>query len=105
MGLRWTLIDTHCWTLQTGEMPTRVKRTYNLVPATVRRVKEMAEDYGVAPSQDAVIELAIDELDRRLRDEREAIVWTDAASDPAFQVEVAELDEAYRGVDRETWPA
>jgi hypothetical protein len=51
-------------------MASRVKRTYNLAPATIRRVKEMAEEYGVAPSQDAVIELAVDELGRRLRDER-----------------------------------
>jgi mRNA-degrading endonuclease toxin of MazEF toxin-antitoxin module len=41
-------------------MAASVKRTYNLDPRTVRRVREMAEQYGVAPSQDAVIELAVD---------------------------------------------
>lgn len=86
-------------------MPTRVKRTYNLAPQTVRRVREMAERYGVAASQDAVIELAVDELERRLRDEREASAWDAAAADPAFGAEVAELDSAYRSADRETWPA
>jgi hypothetical protein len=48
-------------------MSARTKRTYNLSSATVRRVREMAERYGVAPTQDAVVELAVDELERRLR--------------------------------------
>ena len=86
-------------------MATRMKRTYNLAPATVRRVREMAEEYGVTPSQDAVIELAVDELERRLRDEREGAVWEGAASDLTFRAEVDELDAAYRSADRETWPA
>jgi hypothetical protein len=86
-------------------MAPRVKRTYNLAPATVKRVREMAERYGVAPSQDGVIELAVDELERRLRDEREAAAWESAASDPAFRAETEELETAYRSADRETWPA
>lgn len=86
-------------------MVSRVKRTYNLAPATVKRVREMSERYGVASSQDAVIELAVDELERRLRDEREAAAWGEAASDSAFVAEVDELDDIYRSADRETWPA
>lgn len=86
-------------------MAGRVKRTYNLSPATVRRVREMAERYGVAASQDGVVELAVDELERRLRDEREASAWEQAASDPAFRVESDEVAAAYRSADRETWPA
>jgi hypothetical protein len=83
----------------------RVKRTYNLAPQTVRRVREMAEQYGVAPSQDAVIELAVDELERRLREQRESDAWERASTDPGFGQETAELDAAYRSADRETWPA
>ena len=79
----------------------RTKRTYNLSTATVRRVREMAERYGVAPTQDAVVELAVDELERRLREEREASVWEEAASDPA----VNELADMYRSAERETGPA
>lgn len=87
-------------------MADRVKRTYNLTPSTVRRVREMAERYGVAPSQDGVIELAVDELDRRLRDEQEAGIWERAAADdPAFRAEADELETQYRTADRETWPA
>lgn len=86
-------------------MANRTKRTYNLSPATVRRVRELAETYGVAPSQDAVIELAVDELDRRLREEREAALWEEAATDAEFKRETEEIEAAYRSADRETWPA
>jgi predicted transcriptional regulator len=86
-------------------MTARVKRTYNLAPDTVKRVREMADRYGVAPSQDAVIELAVDELERRLREQHEADAWERAAADPAFGTEVEALAGAYRSADRETWPA
>jgi hypothetical protein len=86
-------------------MTARVKRTYNLAPATVRRVREMAERDHVAPSQDAVVELAVDELARHLAEAREADAWQAAAADPAFAAEVDETEAAYRAADRETWPA
>ena len=82
-----------------------MKRTYNLAPATVSSVREMAERYGVASSQDAVIELAVDELERRLRDQREADAWGEAADDPSFRAETDAIESAYRSADRETWPA
>lgn len=85
-------------------MSRTVKRTYNLPPRTLKLVKELAERYGVAGSQDAVVELAVDELERRLRDAREAQVWEAAADDPRFRSEADELDGAYRAADRETWP-
>jgi len=86
-------------------MASRVKRTYNLAPATVRRVREMAERYRVAASLDAVIELAVDELERRLREVEEAKAWEAAAADPTFVAEVEDVEAAYRSADRETWPA
>jgi hypothetical protein len=85
-------------------MPSRVKRTYNLAPATVRRVRELTDEYGVAASQDAVIELAVEELDRRLRDAREADAWAAAAKDPAFGAEADDIDAAYGSSEAETWP-
>ena len=85
-------------------MPTKVKRTYNLAPETVRRVRELTEDYAVAPSQDAVVELAVEELDRRLREAREADAWAAASSDPELQAELARLELGYRSADAETWP-
>ena len=97
-------IDTHNRTWQAPHVATRIKRTYNLAPATVRRVRELAEEYAVASSQDAVIELAIDELDRRLRDARESEAWAAAATDPVLTAESAELDAAFGAADAETWP-
>jgi hypothetical protein len=82
----------------------RTKRTYNLPERTVLAVRELAATYGVASTQDAVIELAVDELARRLRDDAEAERWAQAAADPAFRTETADLATAYETADRETWP-
>ena len=85
-------------------MVTRVKRTYNLAPSTIERVREMAERYEVAPSQDAVVELAVSELARRLRDERESEVWEKAADEDAFVEESESVRATFRSADAETWP-
>ena len=85
-------------------MPAKVKRTYNLDPRTLKRVRELSEQYGVAPSQDAVVELAVDELERRRLEQREADAWAAAAADPAYRAEVEDTVSAYDSADRETWP-
>ena len=82
----------------------RTKRTYNLPERTVLAVRELAAAYGVASTQDGVIELAVDELARRLREDAEGEGWARAAADPAFRAESADLAAAYRTPDRETWP-
>jgi predicted kinase len=84
---------------------TKEKRTYNLAPATVRAVRELADEYHAAPTQDAVVELAVSELARRLRDEEEASAWEAAGADPSFTNEALEIENAYHSADRETWPA
>ena len=86
-------------------MATKEKRTYNLTAATVRAVRELADEYHAAPTQDAVVELAVSELARRLRDEAESAAWEKAAADAAFRAEAQEIEDAYHGADRETWPA
>jgi hypothetical protein len=83
----------------------RVKRTYNLSAATVRIVRELAGEYRVARSQDAVVELAVDELRRRLRDAEEAALWEGAASDPAFRADAEAIDSDLPAASAETWPA
>ncbi len=86
-------------------MATKEKRTYNLTPATVRAVRELADEYHAAPTQDAVVELAVSELARNLRDADEARAWEVAGTDPDFVSEAQEIEDAYGGADRETWPA
>jgi hypothetical protein len=81
------------------------KRTYNLTPRTVRAVRELADEYHAAATQDAVIELAVDELKRRLGEQIEADAWAAAAGDLDFIGEVKDLEDAYRSADRDTWPA
>ena len=85
-------------------MAARVKRTYNLSTDTVRAVRELADEYGVAGTQDAVVELAIDELRRRLADTDEARRWAEAREDAGFAAEVEGLEAEFRRSDAETWP-
>jgi hypothetical protein len=96
------------WTYQRdvqrdSTMPPRTKRTYNLTEETVRRVRELASDYEVAPSQDAVVELAVDRLYRDAREQEESGLWAAAAEDLAFRREVGEIAAAFD--DTGPWPA
>ena len=81
----------------------RVKRTYNLPAPVVSAVRELA-DRQIAPSQDAVVEMAISELVRRVREADEEDAWSRAAGDPLFTGELATLDTEFRSADAETWP-
>ena len=82
-------------------MAGRTKRTYSLRPATVSRVRELAVRYG--SSQDAVVDRAVEELDRAVRDEAEASRWAQAAKDPKFTTEAAQISAEFDEPDR--WPA
>ena len=82
-------------------MTARTKRTYSLRPATVSRVRELAARYG--SSQDAVVDRAVEELDRAVRDEAEANSWAEAAADLEFAGEAAQISVAFDEPGR--WPA
>jgi len=84
-------------------MTTRIKRTYNLGEDTVRHVREMSSEYGVADSQDAVVELAVERLYQEALDRAEAERWTIAAADPSFIAEIREIAAELDG--DEPWPA
>lgn len=81
----------------------KTKRTYNLSRRTIDTVQALAQR-KVAPTQDALVELAVDELARQVRDADEADAWTAAAADREFVAEAEDLDAAYRTADAETWP-
>ena len=70
----------------------KVKRTHNLSPASVATVKRLVVE-GVAPSQDALVERAIAELDRLVREVNDARLWSQAAHDQEFQDEVRRYSE------------
>jgi hypothetical protein len=82
----------------------RIKRTYNLPAATVRSVKELAGDYRVARSQDAVVELAVEELRRRLRETEEASLWERAARDRGYAAEIEAIERDLPTTDPDSWP-
>ncbi len=83
----------------------KVKRTYNLSPAAIATVKRLVEVEGVASSQDALVEHAIAELDRIVRDAHDAYLWSKAAEDQEFQAELEQIDKQLPGDDMGRWEA
>jgi len=83
-------------------MAARTKRTYNLSPATVHRVRELAEIPGVARTQDEVVELAVERFYLEVRARDEAAAWEQAAADDAFRDEMARVAADF--ARSETWP-
>jgi hypothetical protein len=81
---------------------TKVKRTYNLRRDTIDTVKRLVEIH-VAPTQDAVVERAVREFARRLRDEAHTRVWAQAARDPEFQAELQGIWDDFAADDRAAW--
>lgn len=82
--------------------PKRTKRTYNLAEPTVHRVRELTAIYGASPTQDGVVDLAVERLYLELRAQAEADRWVAAAGDPDFQREVREIERDMRYA--ESWP-
>jgi hypothetical protein len=83
-------------------MEARTKRTYRLSARTQARVKELSARYGVAGSQDGVVEVAVDRLYREIEAAAEGDRWAEAATDPAFRTEMGDIARLFD--DAETWP-
>lgn len=81
----------------------KVKRTYNLSPDAIATVKRLVEAEHVAPSQDALVERAIAELDRLIRDANDARLWEQAAHDLEFQAELRQISEDLPLDDLSVW--
>lgn len=79
------------------------KRTYNISSEAVATVKRLVEDRHIAPTQDALVEQAIIELERRIRDADDARLWGQAAADGEFQDEARRLDSEFVEDDRRAW--
>jgi hypothetical protein len=82
--------------------PKRTKRTYNLAGPTVQRVRELTELYGASPTQDGVVDLAVERLYLEVRERAEGERWEAAAADPDFRREVRAVAEDLRYA--ESWP-
>jgi hypothetical protein len=82
----------------------KIKRTYHLTPEAIATVRRLVEQ-GQAPSQDALVEQAIQEYARLLQDAADAIHWARAASDADFREEVGILDACFSTDDIHAWDA
>jgi len=83
-------------------MAARTKRTYNLSPTTLHRVRELADLPGLARSQDEVVELAVERFYLEVRAREEASAWEEAAGDHSFKEEMGAIAQDLR--DAEAWP-
>ena len=81
----------------------RIKRTYNLSPETVATVKRLVEVEHIAATQDALVERAVAELGRMVRDMQEAQLWGHAAQDALLQRELLEIDDDLPADDLAKW--
>lgn len=79
------------------------KRTYNISSEAIAAVKRLVEDRHAAPTQDALVEQAIMELERRIRDADDARLWEQAAGDRGFRDEARRLDDEFVADDRRAW--
>jgi hypothetical protein len=87
-------------------MNAKTKRTYNLSVETVAHVRDLASRGGdLRRSQDGIVEMAVEQLYREVRDKEEAALWARASEDSEFQAEMKSLSLAYRDRDLEAWPA
>ena len=84
-------------------MSSTIKRTYNLSPETVATVKRLADVEHVAATQDAVVEYAIAEISRQLRDAQDAQCWSAARADDQLQQEVRQIDADLPAADLTRW--
>ena len=80
-----------------------MKRTYNLDPDVVATVRREVDEAGSAPSQDAFVAAAILNWARELREAREALRWAEAALDPEFAAEAAELETGLAADETAAW--
>jgi hypothetical protein len=83
-------------------MPRRAKRTYNLSERTLRRVRELSEEYGAAPTQDGVVDLAVERLYLEHQERAEGERWAAAGEDQEFRAEIKEIERELRYA--ESWP-
>jgi hypothetical protein len=70
----------------------RIKRTYNLSPDAIAAVMRLVEVDHVAATQDALVEYAIAELDRYIRDAHDAQLWSESLLDMEFQAELVQIE-------------
>jgi hypothetical protein len=83
-------------------MTAQTKRTYNVSAETIARVRDLAGRVGTAPSQDGVVELAVEHLYQEVRDQEEARLWAKASNEPEFRSEMRTI--AIECDDLESWP-
>lgn len=73
----------------------KIKKSWNLPVEVVQQVRDLVEVHHAAPTQDALVARAIQEFARQLQEEIDTRLWADAARDPEFIAQSAQLDREF----------
>ena len=82
----------------------KVKRTYRLPISTVEAVRYLVERRKLAATQDAVVDMAIEDLVMAARHADEASEFAAAREDHDLRVEGDDLERDFAPLDVESWP-
>ena len=82
----------------------KVKRTYRLPISTVEAVRYLVERRKLAATQDAVVEMAIEDLVMAARHADEASEFAAAREDHDLRIEGDRLERDFAPLDVESWP-
>lgn len=82
----------------------RVKRTYQLPTATVEAVRDMVEHRKLAATQDALVQMAIEDLAMAARHADEAREFAATQTDRDLREEAEEFERDFVRLDVESWP-
>jgi len=82
----------------------KVTRTYRLPISTVEAVRYLVERHKLAATQDAVVEMAIEDLAMAARHADEAREFAANREDHELRVEVDHLERDFAPLDVESWP-
>jgi Arc/MetJ-type ribon-helix-helix transcriptional regulator len=82
----------------------QVKVTYSLPRELTESIRSLVAE-GAAPSYSAFVEHALEAAVRRERERRLALLLSEAAADPLFLADIAEVEQDFSAADAEIEPA
>lgn len=87
--------------METPMAGTKQKATFALDKAVIEALDE-AVAAGAAPSKNALVERAVRAELRAIRHQEERRRWQEAARDPIFMQDIADVERDFRWADAET---
>jgi len=81
----------------------RVARSTEVAPGVILDLAEDGEAVGMAPTQGVLVERAVRDVDREVRNELHTRLWTEATQDPEFRAEMKAIWDGLAADDHRAW--